>query len=99
MKHLKEYVDWSSQETGFDDSWKLGSYVLVDVKNFTDIVKGENLVYGQITKWRTDDDYPFQILLSNGLNADLESDEIIRYLNKEEIEQYKMELETNKYNL
>jgi len=51
VKYLKtfEEVDWDSEETGVDDSWKLGSYVLVDIKNFQS--KGENLVYAQITKW------------------------------------------------
>lgn len=106
MKHLREYVDWDSQETGADDSWKLGSYVLIDIKDFTesnrrylDIPPKSDSIYGHITKWRNDEEFPFEITLSNNKTIEVTIEEIKRYLTEEEIEKYKMDLESNKYNL
>jgi len=108
MKHLKSFeeVDWSSQETGEDDSWKLGSYILASIDDFSEEAKREldlsedtKEVYGQVTKWRNDGEFPFEVVISNGHKINFTQDEILKYLTPEEIEQYKMELEASKYNL
>ena len=106
MKYLKEYVDWDSKETGVSDNWALGSYVLVTVENFTKNGKKANnikeeteMIYGQITKWLDIDEFPFEVTISNGDKMGFADSEIIRYLTKEEIEQYELEVNAKKYNL
>lgn len=96
-------VDFDSLETGSDDDWKLGSYVLVTLKNIVlppkEIPKNEKSIMGRITKWRTDEEFPYEVTFSSGFKFEFNGDEIIRYLNNDEIEKYKLELKSSKFNL
>ena len=104
MKYLKKYedVNWDSQETGSDDSWKLGSYVLISddsIKNNTELDSLPKPPFGRVVKWRVDEEFPFDVKFVNGHIYQFAESEIKRYLTDEEIKQFKLEKETNKYNL
>jgi hypothetical protein len=98
-----EEVDWDSIETGADDSWELGSYVLVSLEDVNEpILHGLPLTDtapARVIKWRDDENFPFMVMFSNGRDFGATKDEILRYLTPEEIEQYKIDLESDKYNL
>jgi len=99
MKYLKLFENISNC-----DHWELGSYVLVDLLDFNDPesqgLPKTRFVFGQITKWLIADIVKnFEVTIENGVKIRFQNNKIIRYLTPDEIEQYKIKLETNKYNL
>jgi len=98
MKHLKmfEVVDEDTHR------WKVDDYILVSLEIISQPEKYDlpltKTTFGQIIECY-EEEFPYKITLSNGIDLYFQDDEIIRYLTPREIEQFKMGLEVRKYNL
>jgi len=99
MKYLKVFEMWESEN----------EYVLVNIEDLTYNVKRElpkdgpttsifkNMAYGQVVAVDGADN-PI-ILFSNGFECLIAKEDVVDNMTPEEIEQFKVEIETNKYNL
>lgn len=89
MKHLKKY-----EAIEYKSLYKINDYIVIDPIYF----KNKKSRLGQIIEINSDK-VPYLILLSSGDDLWIRPDMITRMMSDEEIEQYKIELSSNKYNL
>ena len=89
MKYIKKY-----EAVEYNSLYDVDDYVYVDPSWFTD--KTPRL--GKIIK-DDDSNVPYLILSSDGNEMWIRPDMITRMMTDDEIEQYELELNANKYNL
>jgi len=103
MKYIKTY-----EENKKYPKYNVGDYVLLSIKK----IDKNNIKYGnddpisipddslaQIVGIDFNVDYPYTSKFYNNREFDLKPNEIIRLLTPEEIEEFEMKKEANKYNL
>ena len=83
--------------------YKLNSYVLVNLEDINDPeshgLPTTKYTSGQISKCIDDDNFPYEVTITNGKKFQFHENEVVRYLTPEEIKKYKLESQTLKYNI
>jgi len=104
MKHIKTFENLVK-------TYNVGDYVLVtlehiniegkglEIRNKLPTPESDDCLPGVIIEKYDGDNFPYAIKFSNSYIYYIDTDEVLRHLTPEEIEQYKISLETNKYNL
>ena len=102
MKYLKRFENNTSK-------YKVGKYIIIDrniinidikIKNGSKIPSDSNIgKLFHVDKSYDENDCSFGINFSNGEKYYIKIGEIVRTASKKEIEQYRLEIDTNKYNL
>ena len=98
MKYIKLF-----EEVNKDFNWKETPYVFVDVSNIVDEKdylpkSGDLKLPGKIVA-KFEDSFPYSIIFLNGAEYLFDRQEIIRTLDSEEIEDFEIKLQSNKYNI
>jgi len=99
MKHLKAF-----ESTYWEQNYRIGDYVLLDLERIEEEGYNKDVIkfidnMGKIVKYEEDQSYEYTVEFYTNTTIPVREEEILRKLTPEEITEYKMKKDANKYNI